>query len=205
MSKLGLRHENDNFTNKGSSETASFYAILGSSVWKCETVSILNERGWLCGRWLIEKPLTLAYSDILFAFWKMQLFLENLISSAILTTNRSRDRFPAGPNFFPNYFQLFSYYLTTYWPLRSSEDGGTFLSRAKRCWRRNLMWILEVECMNCEISVLQHPHRPNMRSSGRLQKKQKLKKNSWPAENRTGGLVNWSKTLTQLRYLGIHT
>ena len=67
MPKLGLRHENVNFTNKGSPKIASFNATLGSSVRKCKPVNISNERGRMCGHWVIEKPLTLAYSDILFA------------------------------------------------------------------------------------------------------------------------------------------
>ena len=68
MPKLGLRHENVNFTNKGSPKIASFYAVLGS-VWRFLFLKLaLIDVEMLCGHWVIEKPLTLACSDILFVY-----------------------------------------------------------------------------------------------------------------------------------------
>ena len=79
MPKLGLRHENVNFTNKVSRKEACFYATLGS-VWRFLFLKLpLIDVETLCGHWVIEKPRTLACSDILFAIWKMDFFHENFI------------------------------------------------------------------------------------------------------------------------------
>ena len=68
MPKLGLRHKNDNFTNKGSPKIVCFYAIKGS-FWRFLFLKMVVIDGeMLCGHWVIEKPLTLACSDILFVF-----------------------------------------------------------------------------------------------------------------------------------------
>ena len=76
MPKLGLRHENVNFTNKVSPKMVCFNGTL-VSVWRFLFLDLplIDEETW-CGRWLVEKPLTLACSDILFVFWKMHFFLK---------------------------------------------------------------------------------------------------------------------------------
>ena len=78
MPKSGLRHQNVNFTNKGSPKIVCFHAAL-VSVWTFLFLKLplIDGETW-CGHWLVEKPLTLACSDILFGFWKMDFFMKIL-------------------------------------------------------------------------------------------------------------------------------